>query len=323
MCSKNKLESKSIERVTAELNRAIWTEGLYVNKNDLDKVKRYKNSDGSYKNNFDIKQFLEWVNIIEQNTVICDMEHKDIGKGVFVPYGKKIPKGTFIPSSGIIKLNPTQEELATKVHCSALQDLDTPTRKIYGFIDPSQIGGILDLINHAPDKNEIAHFDFQNVTIKKRVSTSNLNSTIKFYKGYAIMGLEAFEDIGGGEQGQQLLWSYARTAEYLEHNTSTLDHPILFLFDNRNGTILDPSYYALKKIHIYINKYGLNVQKIASLTRWELMENSSDTQFLIVMNPNATNSVENKQLFIEKNLLRGYLQNNPSANRIILDLSNN
>ena len=142
-------------------------EGLYVTKNDLGKINRYKSPDGSYKNDFDTKQFCRWVKTIENNTAICDMQNKSIGKGVFVPYGKKLPKGTFIPSSGIIKLDPTEHELATKVHCSALQDLNTDAKKIYGFIDPSQTGGILDLVNHAPDKNELANFDFQNPTIKK------------------------------------------------------------------------------------------------------------------------------------------------------------
>ena len=100
---------------------------MYVKKNDLDKVKRYKRSDGSYKNDFNALQFLEWVKNIENNTVICGMDNKSIGKGVFVAQGKKLAKGTFIPSSGIIKLNPTKQELATKAHCSALQNFNTPT----------------------------------------------------------------------------------------------------------------------------------------------------------------------------------------------------
>jgi hypothetical protein len=196
------------------------------------------------------------------------MGNKSLGKGVFVPYGKKLPQGTFIPSSGIIKLDPSEEELATKVHCSALQDLKTPKKTIYGIIDPAQIGGILDLINHAPDKNELMNFNFRNPSIKKRVSTSNLHSTIKFYNGYAIMGLEALEDIDGGELGQQLLWSYARTCEYLNQNNSKLEHSALYLFDNvYQGKIIDPHHYSLRTIDIFIDKGKLMVQKIASLTR--------------------------------------------------------
>lgn len=301
-------------------------EGLYVNKIDLDKVKRYKSRDGHYKNDFDARQFLEWVKSIEENTALCGMGKKEIGKGVFVPYGKKLPKGTFIPSSGIIKLDPTEEELATKIHCSALQDLNTRTKTIYGFIDPAQKGGILDLINHAPDKNEIAHFDFQNPIIKERVATSNLKSTIKFYNGYAIMGLEVFEEIDGGEHGQQLLWSYARSCEYLENNTSKLERPILFLFDNRNdhnGKTIDPRYYALRKINIFIDNGELMIQKIASLTRWEIMEDSPDSGFIILMDYNATNQDESMQRLIEKKFLQAYLQKNPIADRIILDIRNN
>jgi len=299
---------------------------LYVNKNDLTKVKRYHNSDGSYKNDFDEKQFLRWVNTIEKNTAICDMENKRLGKGVFVPSGKKLPQGTFIPSSGIIKLEPTEEELATKVHCSALQDFNTHTRKIYGLIDPAQFGGILDLINHAPDKNELVNFNFYNPSIKERVSTSNLHSTIKFYNGYAIMGLEALEDIDGGEQGQQLLWSYARSYEYLKKNTSKLKQPTLYLFDNRNGyqgKIIDSRDYSLRIINILIDKGELIVQKIASLTRWEIMEDFSDSEFLILMYPNEENTDETKQFFIERNFLQSHLQKNPMAFRIILDVRNN
>lgn len=299
---------------------------MHVNKNDLNRVKRYHNSEGSYKTDFDEKQFLRWVNTIEKNTAICDMENKHLGKGVFVPSGKKLPKGTFIPSSGIIKLEPTEEELATKVHCSALQDLNTNTRKIYGLIDPAQLGGILDLINHAPDKNELMNFNFRNPSIKKRVSTSNLHSTIKFYNGYAIMGLEALEDIDGGEQGQQLLWSYARSDEYLKKNTSKLNQPSLYLFDNRNGyqgKIIDSRDYSLRIINIFLDKGELMVQKIATLTRWEIMEDCSDSGFLILMYPNAENPDETKQFFIKKSFLQSYLQKNPVAYRIILDVKNN
>lgn len=299
---------------------------MYVNQNDLTKIKRYHNSDGSYKNDFDEQQFLRWVHTIEKNTALCDMENKALGKGVFVPYGKKLPQGTFIPSSGMIKLEPTEEELATKVHCSALQDLNTNTRTIYGLIDPAQSGGILDLINHAPDKNELVNFNFRNPSIKKRVATSNLHSTIKFYNGYAIMGLEALEDIGGGELGQQLLWSYARTYEYLNQNTSRSGHPTLYLFDNRNGyqgKIIDPYYYSLRTINIFIDKGELMIQKIASLTRWELMEDSTDSEFLIFVYPSEENQDETKQFFIERRFLQSHLQKNPMAYRIILDVRNN
>jgi len=321
----NGVTSKPIKQILGELNRQLWIEGLYVNEEELHKVKRYKNLDGNYKNDFDAKQFLEWVKSIEKNTALGDMENKEIGKGVFVPYGKKLPKGTFIPSSGIIKLDPTEEELATKVHCSALQDLNTHTKTIYGFIDPAQKGGILDLINHAPDKNELAYFDFQNTTIKERVATSNLKSTIKFYNGYAIMGLEAFEDIDGGEHGQQLLWSYARSSEYLENNMPKSTHPALFLFDNRNGhngKIIDPRYYSLRKITIFVDNGDLIVQKIASLSRWEIMEGSPDSEFILLMDYKAANQNEEKQLIIEKSFLQTYLQKNPLANRIILDVTN-
>ena len=325
-CHDKKITSKPVERVTLELNRSFWTEGLYVNKNDLYKIKRYKNSDGSYKNDFDEKQFGKWVITIEKNTAICDMENKDLGKGVFVPFGKKLPQGTFIPSSGIIKLDPDAEELATKVHCSALQDLNTKTRNIYGLIDPAQSGGILDLINHAPDKSELMNFTFQNSSIKERVSTSNLQSTIKFYNGYAIMGLEALEDIDGGEQGQQLLWSYARSSEYLNQDTSKSGAAPFYLFDNHNGyqgKIIDPRYYSLRKITILIDKGQLMIEKVASITRWEIMEDSSDAEFLIVTHYDALHPDETRELFIEYSLLQVYLQTNPLADRIILDVKNN
>ena len=305
------------------MNRQVWAEGLYVRKDDLDRVKRYKNPDGSYKNDFDLKQFLGWVKTIEKNTALCNMENKDVGKGVFVPHGKKIPRGTFIPSSGIIKLDPTKDELATKVHCSALQDFNTPIKKIYGFIDPAQKGGVLDLINHAPDEDELANFDFHYPLVEERVAISNLKSTIKFYNGYAIMGVEAFEDIDGGEYGVQLLWSYARSCEYLEPGASQSGHSVFFLFDNRdehNGETIDPIHYALRKINIYIDTGALMVKKIASLTRWELMEVSLDAGFLISMNPDLSNYLDDQPLLIEKKFLQSYLKQNSFADRIILEI---
>ena len=252
------------------------------------------------------------------------MEHKALGKGVFVPYGKQLPKGTFIPSSGIIKQDPTEEELATKIHCSALQDLNSLTKTIYGFIDPSRKGGILNFINHAPDKNEIAHFVFRSPTIKEKMATSNLKSTIKFYNGYAIMGLEALIDIDGGEYGQQLLWSYARSCEYLESDESQLTHPTLLLFDNRSeysGKTIDSRDYTLRKINIFINNGELMMQKIASLTRWELMEDSSDSRFILLSDYKTINQGAAKQLLIEKKMLQAYLQKSPLTDRIILDIN--
>ena len=139
------------------------------------------------------------------------------------------------------------------------------------------------------------------------------------------MGLEAYEDIEGGEQGQQLLWSYARSCEYLEQNTSKLVKPTLFLFDNRNGhrgTIIDPRYYTLSIINIFIDNGENRIQKIASLTRWEIIEDSADSGFLILMDPNATNPDETRQILIEKNFLQTYLQKNPIADRIILEVGN-
>ncbi len=323
-CNQIKIDSSPTAQFINGLNRQIWAEGLYAREADLEKIKRYKNQDGSYKNDFDATQFLQWVNTIEDNVAICDMENTDMGKGVFVPFGKKLSQGTFIPSSGIIKLDPTNKELATKVHCSALQDLNTPTKKIYGFIDPAQIGGILDLINHAPDRDEMLNFDFQSITIKESVAVSNLKSTIKFYNGYAIMGLEVFEDINGGEYGRQLLWSYARSCEYLEENTLTPGKSTLLLFDNRdkhNGKIIDSRHYSLRKIDIFINRGKLMLQKIASLTRWELMEDAPDSGDLISMGFNLANQSEDKQFLVEKKFLQQYLKNNDVANRIILDIS--
>lgn len=54
-----RMESKLTKQVLIELNRQFWAEGLYVNKKELGEVKRYKNGDGNYKNDFDAKQFLE------------------------------------------------------------------------------------------------------------------------------------------------------------------------------------------------------------------------------------------------------------------------
>src|SRR5438477_11166477 len=94
-CHGAKIESKPIECILRKIKRQVWSEGLYVEKKDLNKIIRYKNSDGNYKNDFDKKQFLEWMKSIENNTSLCKMENKSIGKGIFVPPGKVLPKHTF------------------------------------------------------------------------------------------------------------------------------------------------------------------------------------------------------------------------------------
>ncbi len=323
-CHAAKIKRIPIKYILEELKRETWIEGLYARKEDVDQINRYKNRDGQYKNDFDEKQFLNWVKTIEANTAICEMENKNVGKGIFVPPEKKLPKGTFIPSSGIIKLDPTNEELETKNHCSALQDLNSPKRKIYGLVDPAKIGGILDLINHAPNDEEIENFKFKNASVKENVATANLKSTIKFYNGYAIMGVEVFQDIDGGKYGKQLLWSYAKPDEYLPRHQSELDHPILLLFDNRNehnGEIIDVNNYNLKKISIFLDTGEILLRKVASLTRWELMENSPESGFIFsIEDPYSSTQSEAIQSSIFHGFLQAYLKQNPVADRVIIKI---
>lgn len=321
-CHGAKIESNPIEFILKTINRQTWSEGLYAKQMDLNNINRYKNPNGSYKNDFDKKQFLDWVSAIENNTALCEMENNNIGKGVFVPPGKILPRGVFIPSSGIIKLDPTIEELETKVHCSALQNLNSPEKKIVGLIDPEEIGGILNFINHAPDKEEIINFIFKADSTKENVATSNLRSTIKFYDGYAIMGLEAHEDINGNDHGTQLLWSYARSCEYLISDQSRLKTKRIILFDNRNkhnGEIIDTREYALRVITIFIDTGELILRKVASLTRWELMESSPESGLIIsTEDPYSITQSKTVQSLIPHKFLQAYLKQNPMVNRVII-----
>lgn len=321
-CHGAKIKNKPIEYILKEIKRQVWVEGLYVRKRDLNKITRYKNSDGNYKNDFDKKQFLEWITTIKNNTALCEMEHKNLGKGVFVLPGKMLPRNTFIPSSGIIKLEPTIEEFETKNNCSALQDLNSPEKKIVGLIDPEKKGGILNFINHAPDKDEITNFIFKESSVEENVATSNLRSVIKFYHGYAIMGLEAIDDIHGGEYGTQLLWSYARSCEYIENDLTKSSNKSIFLFDNRdkhNGEIIDVNKYALREITIFIDTGELILQKIALLTRWELMESSPESSLMITTeDPYSITQSKPIQSPILYKFLQSQLQKNPLADRIII-----
>lgn len=323
-CHGAKIESKPIDYVLRKIKRQIWVEGLYVLSEDLNKIIRYKNPDGNHKNDFDAGQFVEWMTTIENNTALCDMENKSVGSGVFVPPGKLLPRGTFIPSSGIIKLEPTIEEFETKINCSALQNLHSPKKEIVGLIDPERRGGILNFINHAPDKDEITNFIFNGSSTEKNVATSNLKSIIKFYNGYAIMGLEAFDDIHGGEHGTQLLWSYARTCEYIGNDPSKSCNKSILLFDNRNkhnGEIIDINKYTLRVITIFIDSGELILQKVASLTRWELMENSPESG-LIMSIEDSYSTMQSKpvQSPIPHRLLQTFLKKNPLANRMIIQV---
>jgi len=323
-CHGAKIKSQPTKYILNMLGRQAWSESLYVRKNDLNKLYKYKNPNGNYKNDFDENQFLVWVKCLEENTAICDMENNLLGKGVFVPPGKKLPKGTFIISSGIIKLNPTKEELETKVHCSAFQDLNSPDKKIIGLIDPNETGGILDLINHAPDEEEIVNFVFNKRSIKMNVATSNLRSKIKFYKGYSIMGLEVVLDIEGDEKGKQLLWSYASPDEYLSHDFFKSVYQALLLFDNRNehnGETIDVINYNLKEINIFIDMGKLMLQKIATLTRWELMERSPNSN-LIISTQDSWLSIRLVaiQASITYGFLQSYLKKNIKADRVIIKI---
>lgn len=321
-CHAKKIKSTPMEIILKKIKRRVWNEGLYVLNTDLNRIIRYKNSSGNYKNDFNNENYFKWVQAIEENTALCEMENKSLKRGVFVPPGKILPKGTFIPSSGIIKLDPTIEELETKVHCSALQDLNSPEKKIVGLIDPEINGGILNFINHAPNKDELADFIFKDVNSKKNVATSNLRCLIKFYNGYAIMGLEAVEDINGGKFGRQLLWSYARSCEYNIKNQSRSSGKKLLLFDNRdkyNGEIINPNHYSFKVIDIFIDAGELILRKIASLTRWELMESSPESSLIISPeDPFSVVQSDSIQSFIPNKLLQKHLQLNPKASRIIL-----
>ncbi|GEM_PF-1402969 len=317
-CHGAKIRYKDSSYILKEINREIWMEGLFLKKNDIPFVKRYKDKNQFYKINFDEKQFLLWIKSIEENTAICDMENKNVGKGVFVPPGKKLMKGTFIPSSGMIELNPSLTDLETKVHCSALQDFDSSHKTIYGLINPEKIGGIFDLINHAPDKEELANFEFKNTDTKKSVATANLFSTIKYFNGYAIMGAEAIYDIEGEEYGKQLLWSYARSDEYLGSPINIKNNPLL-LFDHRNGhdgEIIDPRHYTLKEITIYVDSGDLFLNQIALLTRWEIIENSPES-FLLIHNEESYD-LDPIQSPITYGFLQDCLKKNPRADRIIV-----
>lgn len=304
------------------LQRQVWSENLYVKKNDLAKINRYRNLDGNFKHDFDDHQFSIWVKSIEENTAICHMENTLLGKGVFVPPGKLLPKGTFIVASGIIKLNPTKEELETKVHCSGLQDLNSTDKNIMGLIDPEKIGGILDLINHAPDEDELANFTFTNHSVKIHVSKSNLRCKIKYYNGYSIMGLETDSDIDGGKKGKQLLWSYASPDEYISQNSLKSNEQLIILFDNRdefNGEAIDPIHYGLQKISILIDTGGAILQKISEVTRWEIMSGSPKEQLIVsIKDPSLLKYLLVIQSSVSNEFLQYFLNKNPKADRVIL-----
>lgn len=324
-CHAAKIKSTPIKSILKKLKRETWVEGLYAREKDLAKIKRYKNIDGNYKNDFDENQFLTWIKAIEDNTAICEMENIKIGKGIFVPPQKKLSKGVFIPSSGIIKLGPTKEELETKNHCSALQDLNSPKRIIYGFINPEIKGGMLDLINHAPNLDELENFKYKNSSVKKMVAIANLQSAMKFYNGYAIMGVEVIQDIDGGEYGKQLLWSYAQPDEYLPHHQFMLENPIILLFDNRNehnGETIDVNNYNLREIDIFLNTGKMMLLKVACLTRWELMEGDPESKLVFsIEDPYLSTQSKAIQSPIFYGYLQAYLKKNLAADRVIIKLS--
>ena len=320
-CHGAEISKVKTEYILRELKRESWIEGLYARKIDIDRIIRYKNPDGFYKNDFDKAQFLEWVSVIENNTALCKID-KTVGKGIFVPPKRILTKGTFIPTSGIIKLDPTKEDFESKNHCSALQDLNSQERRIYGLIDPLKIGGIFDLINHAPNIDELEYFNFKDRSIKERAATSNLRCIIKYFNGYAIMGAVVFQDICGGNYGKQLLWSYAQPDEYLHHHQTKIENSRLLLFDNRNehnGEVIDINNYCLRIINIFLDSGELTLKKIASLTRWEIMESHPDSRFIIpTVDSYSLNHQDGTQSSISYGYLQSHLKQYPVADRVII-----
>lgn len=316
-CHGARICNRPTKSILKKINRQVWVEGLYVKNEDLNKIIRYKNFDGSYKNDFDRQKFSEWMKNIENNTALCEMESKSLGSGIFVPPGKKLPQGTFIPSSGIIKLNPTIEELETKSNCSALQNLNSLNKEIVGIIDPEKIGGILNFINHAPDKDEIANFKFKKSFDQNNIATANLRCVIKYYNGYAVMGLESVEDIHGGAHGVQLLWSYARTCEYIRNDSSASTCKRILLFNNRdksNGETIPENTYSLMIVTVFINTGDPILRKAVSFTRWEVMEKSPESCLLMAMeDPFSGTLSEPIQSYIPYKYLQTYLMKNVLA----------
>lgn len=94
------------------------------------------------------------------------------------------------------------------------------------------------------------------------------------------------------------------------------------LFDNRdkhNGEIIDVNKYALREITIFIDTGELVLRKVASLTRWEIMENSPEASLMITIeDPYSITQLKSVQSPILYKFLQSQLQKNPLADRIII-----
>jgi hypothetical protein len=125
-----------------------------------------------------------------------------------------------------------------------------------------------------------------------------------------------------GEHGTQLLWSYARSCEYIENDPTRLSNKSILLFDNRDekdGEIIDVNKYALRDITIFIDTGELILRKVASLTRWELMESSPESSLMITTeDPYSITQLKPVQSPILYKFLQSQLQKNPLADRIII-----
>src|SRR6185437_3520477 len=118
------------------------------------------------------------------------------------------------------------------------------------------------------------------------------------------------------------LWSYARSCEYIGNDPTKLSDKSILLFDNRdkhNGETIDINKYALREITIFIDTGELILQKIASLTRWEIMERSPDSSLTITTeDPYSLTQSKPVQSPILYKFLQSQLQKNPLAGRIII-----
>ncbi len=220
---------------------------------------------------FTYEQHCNWAKEVSENTVICQI-NSTCGVGVYVPVGRSLRTGTFIPSTGVLDFS--LQDITENYHATIFYN--PASEIIIGCINPKSSGAILSLINHAFNKDQLKNIQFFSSSVAQKAALPNLKFCQKYWNGIAINGYEVIKNIAGG---QQLLCSYANVTEYFSDLKNLQPNKPFFVFNKKTGDILDTKNYEFKVINIHAVRG--NTTASVSVIRWGVNKDNMPFKFLL------------------------------------------
>lgn len=274
----------------------------FVRKCDLDKVPRKKDSNGAWRHDFDEKQYSAWVEAVEQNTATCGKKDGVMGRGLFIPPGKKLEKNTFITTPGIWNFN--LGENTTNPNNAGVTNNEG---ELVALIEPEKQDGPFNIINSAFFEKELAcYFVIENGVV---VATANLSFDIKYFNGYPIYGVVVPETIYGNEHGVQLFWNYASLGDYFDADDKVKKQIVLCNGAKEcHGIPLDNNKYSLRTVNFIFMEENTILRATHHVTvyPWVVIERNPYSTFIV---PHASNPAEN--MILPYAMARTYIVRGP------------